>query len=163
CPQSNMKLSSGTAPVREMLAEGMRLGLGTDGAASNNDLDMFEEMLTAAFLAKHTSGDPTVAPAAAVLDMATLGGARPLGMEARKDFALGAASDREPQPAQQAAGHAAHERRRGLASRRGPASDRGDAAPEPRDQPRRRARGRGAGGRGQRRFPRRRHQRQIGG
>ena len=83
CPQSNMKLSSGTAPVREMLAEGMRLGLGTDGAASNNDLDMFEEMLTAAFLAKHTSGDPTVAPAAAVLEMATLGGARALGMEDR--------------------------------------------------------------------------------
>jgi 5-methylthioadenosine/S-adenosylhomocysteine deaminase len=83
CPQSNMKLASGTAPVREMLAEGMRLGLGTDGAASNNDLDMFEEMLTAAFLAKHASGDPTVAPAPAVLEMATLGGARALGMEDR--------------------------------------------------------------------------------
>jgi 5-methylthioadenosine/S-adenosylhomocysteine deaminase len=83
CPQSNMKLASGAAPVREMLAEGMRLGLGTDGAASNNDLDMFEEMLTAAFLAKHTSGDPTVAPAPAVLEMATLGGARALGMEDR--------------------------------------------------------------------------------
>jgi 5-methylthioadenosine/S-adenosylhomocysteine deaminase len=83
CPQSNMKLSSGTAPVREMLAEGVRLGLGTDGAASNNDLDMFEEMLTAALLAKHASGDPTVAPAPAVLEMATLGGARALGMEDR--------------------------------------------------------------------------------
>ena len=83
CPQSNMKLASGAAPVRDMLAEGMRLGLGTDGAASNNDLDMFEEMLTAAFLAKHTTGDPTVAPAAAVLEMATLGGARALGMEDR--------------------------------------------------------------------------------
>jgi len=83
CPQSNMKLASGAAPVRDMLAEGIRLGLGTDGAASNNDLDMFEEMLTAAFLAKHTSGDPTVAPAAAVLEMATLGGARALGMEDR--------------------------------------------------------------------------------
>ena len=83
CPQSNMKISSGPAPVREMLAEGMRLGLGTDGAASNNDLDMFEEMLTAALLAKHVTGDPTVAPAAAVLEMATLGGARALGMEDR--------------------------------------------------------------------------------
>jgi 5-methylthioadenosine/S-adenosylhomocysteine deaminase len=83
CPQSNMKLSSGAAPVRDMLAEGLRLGLGTDGAASNNDLDMFEEMLTAALLAKHTSGDPTAAPAAAVLEMATLGGARALGMEDR--------------------------------------------------------------------------------
>jgi 5-methylthioadenosine/S-adenosylhomocysteine deaminase len=66
-----------------MLAESMRLGLGTDGAASNNDLDMFEEMLSAAFLAKHASRDPTVAPAPAVLDMATLGGARALGMEDR--------------------------------------------------------------------------------
>jgi 5-methylthioadenosine/S-adenosylhomocysteine deaminase len=83
CPQSNMKLASGAAPVREMLAEGLRLGLGTDGAASNNDLDMFEEMLTAALLAKHASGDPTVAPAAAVLEMATRGGARALGMEDR--------------------------------------------------------------------------------
>jgi 5-methylthioadenosine/S-adenosylhomocysteine deaminase len=83
CPQSNMKLASGSAPVRELLAEGVRLGLGTDGAASNNDLDMFEEMATAAFLAKHASGDPTVAPAAAVLEMATLGGARALGLEDR--------------------------------------------------------------------------------
>jgi 5-methylthioadenosine/S-adenosylhomocysteine deaminase len=83
CPQSNMKLASGAAPVRQMLDEGMRLGLGTDGAASNNDLDMFEEMATAAFLAKHTAVDPTAAPASKVLEMATLGGARALGMEDR--------------------------------------------------------------------------------
>jgi 5-methylthioadenosine/S-adenosylhomocysteine deaminase len=83
CPESNMKLSSGAAPVRDMLAEGIRLGLGTDGAASNNDLDMFEEMLAAALLAKHATGDPTAAPAPAVLEMATLGGARALGMEDR--------------------------------------------------------------------------------
>lgn len=83
CPQSNMKLASGAAPVKEMLAEGQRLGLGTDGVASNNDLDMFEEMLSAALLAKLTANDPTVAPAAAVLEMATLGGARALGMEDR--------------------------------------------------------------------------------
>jgi len=83
CPQSNMKIASGAAPVGAMLEEGLRLGLGTDGAASNNDLDMFEEMLTAALLAKHVTGDPTVAPAAAVLEMATLGGARALGMEDR--------------------------------------------------------------------------------
>jgi 5-methylthioadenosine/S-adenosylhomocysteine deaminase len=83
CPQSNMKLSSGAAPVAAMLAEGMRLGLGTDGAASNNDLDMFDEMDSAALLAKHASGDPTAAPAHAVLEMATLGGARALGMEDR--------------------------------------------------------------------------------
>jgi 5-methylthioadenosine/S-adenosylhomocysteine deaminase len=81
CPQSNMKLASGAAPVREMIAEQVRLGLGTDGAASNNDLDMFEEMLSAALLAKHAAGDPTVAPAPAILEMATLGGARALGME----------------------------------------------------------------------------------
>jgi 5-methylthioadenosine/S-adenosylhomocysteine deaminase len=83
CPQSNMKISSGAAPVADMMKEGMRLGLGTDGAASNNDLDMFEEMLTAALLSKHVTGDPTTAPAAAVLEMATLGGARALGMEDR--------------------------------------------------------------------------------
>jgi 5-methylthioadenosine/S-adenosylhomocysteine deaminase len=83
CPQSNMKLASGAAPVAEMLREGLRLGLGTDGAASNNDMDMFEEMDTAALLAKLASSDPTAAPAAAVLEMATLGGARALGMEDR--------------------------------------------------------------------------------
>jgi 5-methylthioadenosine/S-adenosylhomocysteine deaminase len=81
CPQSNMKLASGAAAVPAMMAEGMRLGLGTDGAASNNDLDMFEEMDTAALLAKHASGDPTAASARSVFEMATLGGARALGME----------------------------------------------------------------------------------
>ncbi len=83
CPQSNMKIAVGAAPVREMLASGIRLGLGTDGAASNNDLDMFEEMLSAALLAKHSAQDPTAAPDHAVLEMATLGGARALGMEDR--------------------------------------------------------------------------------
>ena len=83
CPQSNMKIASGAAPVADMLKEGLRLGLGTDGAASNNDLDMFEEMLTAALLSKHATGDPTIAPAADVLEMATIGGARALGMEDR--------------------------------------------------------------------------------
>ncbi len=83
CPQSNMKLASGAAPVGAMLAEGLRLGLGTDGAASNNDLDMVDEMDSAALLAKLATGDPTVAPAPAVLEMATLGGARALGMEDR--------------------------------------------------------------------------------
>jgi 5-methylthioadenosine/S-adenosylhomocysteine deaminase len=78
-----MKLASGPAPVGEMLAEGLNLGIGTDGAASNNDLDMFEEMNSAALLAKHDARDPTVAPASAVLEMATLGGARALGMEDR--------------------------------------------------------------------------------
>jgi 5-methylthioadenosine/S-adenosylhomocysteine deaminase len=80
-PESNMKLASGTAPVAKYLAAGIRLGLGTDGAASNNDLDMFEAMRQAGFLAKHASGDPTALPAQAALDLATIGGARALGME----------------------------------------------------------------------------------
>ncbi len=81
-PESNMKLASGTAPVVKYLAAGVRLGLGTDGAASNNDLDMFEAMRQAGFLTKHASRDPTALPAQGALDLATLGGARALGMEA---------------------------------------------------------------------------------
>jgi 5-methylthioadenosine/S-adenosylhomocysteine deaminase len=81
-PESNMKLASGTAPVAGYLAAGVRLGLGTDGAASNNDLDMFEAMRQAGFLAKHASRDPTALPAQAALDLATIGGARALGMDA---------------------------------------------------------------------------------
>jgi 5-methylthioadenosine/S-adenosylhomocysteine deaminase len=80
-PESNMKLASGAAPVTKYLAAGVALGLGTDGAASNNDLDMFEAMRQASFLAKHATRDPTAVPAAAALDMATIGGARALGME----------------------------------------------------------------------------------
>jgi 5-methylthioadenosine/S-adenosylhomocysteine deaminase len=80
-PESNMKLASGTAPVTKYLAAGVPLGLGTDGAASNNDLDMFEAMRQAAFLAKLATRDPTAVPAQAALDMATIGGATALGME----------------------------------------------------------------------------------
>jgi len=80
-PESNMKLASGTAPVLKYLKEGVTLGLGTDGAASNNDLDMFEAMRQASFLAKHAAHDPTAVPARAALDLATRGGARALGME----------------------------------------------------------------------------------
>ena len=80
-PESNMKLASGAAPVGQYLAAGVALGLGTDGAASNNDLDMFEAMRQASFLAKHTAHDPTALPAAAALDMATIGGARALQMD----------------------------------------------------------------------------------
>jgi 5-methylthioadenosine/S-adenosylhomocysteine deaminase len=80
-PESNMKLASGTAPVTKYLAAGVRLGLGTDGAASNNDLDMFEAMRQASFLAKHANHDPTAVPAATALDMATIGGARALWMD----------------------------------------------------------------------------------
>ena len=76
-----MKLASGTAPVPKYLATGVALGLGTDGAASNNDLDMFEAMRQAAFLAKLTNRDPTAVSARTALDLATVGGARTLAME----------------------------------------------------------------------------------
>lgn len=81
-PESNMKLASGVAPVPAYLKAGVPLGLGTDGAASNNDLDMFEAMRQASFLAKLGARDPTAVPARTALDMATIGGARALGMEA---------------------------------------------------------------------------------
>lgn len=80
-PESNMKLASGAAPVSAYLAADARLGLGTDGAASNNDLDMFEAMRQASFLAKHTTRDPRAVPAMTALAMATIGGARALGRE----------------------------------------------------------------------------------
>jgi 5-methylthioadenosine/S-adenosylhomocysteine deaminase len=80
-PESNMKLASGTAPVPAYLAAGVALGLGTDGAASNNDLDMFEAMRTASLLHKLHTLDPRVVGARAVLEMATVGGARALGMD----------------------------------------------------------------------------------
>ena len=79
-PESNMKLASGTAPVAKYLAQHVALGLGTDGAASNNDLDMFETMRQASFLAKHATHDPTAVPAQTALDLATVGGAAALGM-----------------------------------------------------------------------------------
>jgi 5-methylthioadenosine/S-adenosylhomocysteine deaminase len=79
-PESNMKLASGAAPVTKYLAAGVPLGLGTDGAASNNDLDMFEAMRQAAFLAKLATRDPTAVPAQTALDMATIGGATALAM-----------------------------------------------------------------------------------
>jgi len=82
-PESNMKLASGTAPVPAYLAAGIPLGLGTDGAASNNDLDMFEAMRTASFLHKLHSNDPRVVDAKTALTMATIGGARALGMDSR--------------------------------------------------------------------------------
>lgn len=80
-PQSNMKLASGTAPVPEMLANDLRLGLGTDGAASNNDLNMWEEMDSAAKLHKLISKDPKVVTAEQAFEMATIRGARALHLE----------------------------------------------------------------------------------
>jgi 5-methylthioadenosine/S-adenosylhomocysteine deaminase len=77
-PSSNLKLASGAAPVSKMLEIGLNVGIGTDGAASNNDLDMFEEIRLAALLAKNTTGDPTCVPAPAALAMATRLGAKAL-------------------------------------------------------------------------------------
>jgi 5-methylthioadenosine/S-adenosylhomocysteine deaminase len=80
-PESNMKLASGIAPVDALRKAGVAVGLGTDGAASNNDLDMFEAMRQAAFLHKLVTGDPRAIPAPVALEMATIDGARVLGME----------------------------------------------------------------------------------
>jgi 5-methylthioadenosine/S-adenosylhomocysteine deaminase len=77
-PKSNMKLASGVAPVPELLARGVVVGLGTDGAASNNSLNLFSEMSACALLHKVIRRDPTVMPAQTVLDMATLGSAAAL-------------------------------------------------------------------------------------
>jgi len=79
-PTSNMKIASGISPVTAMLQAGVRVGLGTDGAASNNDLDMWEEMRLAAFLQKVDRMDPTVLSASTVLRMATSGGALAIGL-----------------------------------------------------------------------------------
>lgn len=75
-PSSNMKLASGAAPVKTMLEEGLNVGIGTDGPASNNDLNMFEEIRLASFLAKLKSNDPTALPARTAVAMATRLGAR---------------------------------------------------------------------------------------
>ncbi len=74
-PSSNLKLASGFAPIQKMLDSGLNVGIGTDGPASNNDLDMFEEIRLAAFLAKGSTGDPTALPATQALSMATRLGA----------------------------------------------------------------------------------------
>jgi len=79
--ESNLKLASGVAPVPELLSRGVVVGLGTDGCASNNNLDLFQEMDFVAKVHKAHRLDPTVMPAQTVLEMATLGGARVLGME----------------------------------------------------------------------------------
>lgn len=78
-PQSNMKISSGVAPVEKMLRRGLPVTIGTDGPCSNNDLDMWDEMRTASFLQKSATGDPCAVPAYEVLKMATVHGAAALG------------------------------------------------------------------------------------
>jgi len=80
-PESNMKLASGTAKVTALRRAKVAVGLGTDGAASNNDLDMFEAMRQAAFLHKLQTRDPRAIPAETALAMATIEGARALGLE----------------------------------------------------------------------------------
>jgi len=80
CPASNLKLASGYCPATQLTAQGVRVGLGTDGAASNNTLDMFKEMHLAALMAKHSHADPTRGNAPEMLYMATLGGAQAMSM-----------------------------------------------------------------------------------
>ncbi len=82
CPESNLKLASGYCRVHDLLQAGVNVALGTDGAASNNDLDMFSEMRSAALLAKTVANDASALPAARALRMATLNGAKALGIDA---------------------------------------------------------------------------------
>ncbi|MCP4701462.1 MAG: TRZ/ATZ family hydrolase [Gammaproteobacteria bacterium] len=81
CPESNMKLASGFCPVQKLLSAGVNVALGTDSAASNDDLDILGEMRTAALLAKAVSGDASAVPVAQALRMATLNGAKALGID----------------------------------------------------------------------------------
>jgi 5-methylthioadenosine/S-adenosylhomocysteine deaminase len=92
CPASNMKLASGAAPVPDLLDAGATVALGTDGPASNNDLDPFGEMRDAAMLAKHAAGDAAVLPAPEAVRMATAGGSEALGLDAGR-IEPGAAAD----------------------------------------------------------------------
>lgn len=81
CPESNLKLASGFCPVEALRASGINVALGTDGAASNNDLDLFSEIRTCAMLAKAVSNDPTAINAKEAIRMATIKGAKALGLE----------------------------------------------------------------------------------
>jgi 5-methylthioadenosine/S-adenosylhomocysteine deaminase len=92
CPASNMKLASGTAPVQRLREAGITVALGTDGAASNNDLDLFDEMRDAAMVGKLAADDASAVPAEAVVEMATAGGADALGLPGGR-IAEGEAAD----------------------------------------------------------------------
>ena len=81
CPESNLKLASGFCPVAKLLDAGVNVALGTDGAASNNDLDMIQEMRTASLVAKAVARDATAVPAHRAITMATIAGARALGKD----------------------------------------------------------------------------------
>jgi 5-methylthioadenosine/S-adenosylhomocysteine deaminase len=94
CPESNLKLASGFCPVAKCIAAGINVALGTDGAASNNDLDMFGEMRTAALLGKAVAGDASAIPAMTALRMATINGAKALGLEHETgSLSIGKAAD----------------------------------------------------------------------
>lgn len=94
CPESNLKLASGIAPIAKLIAAGANVTVGTDGAASNNDLDLLAETRTAALLAKGASGDPRAVPAATALKLATLNGARALGIDNETgSLAIGKSAD----------------------------------------------------------------------
>lgn len=94
CPESNLKLASGIAPIEKLIAAGANVMVGTDGAASNNDLDLLAETRTAALLAKGASGDPRAVPAATALKLATLNGARALGIDNETgSLAIGKSAD----------------------------------------------------------------------
>ena len=94
CPESNLKLASGFCPVDRLQKAGVNVALGTDGAASNNDLDMFGEMRSAALLAKAVASDARALSAPQALHMATLGGARALGLDAETgSLAAGKSAD----------------------------------------------------------------------
>jgi len=83
CPESNLKLASGFCPVQQLNEAGVNVAIGTDGAASNNDLDMLGEMRTAALLAKGVAQDARAGDAATILKMATLNGAKALGLDSQ--------------------------------------------------------------------------------
>ncbi len=94
CPESNLKLASGFCPVAKCLEAGINVAIGTDGAASNNDLDMFGEMRTAALLAKGVANDASVVPAKTALEMATINGAKALGIADKTgSLTIGKAAD----------------------------------------------------------------------
>jgi 5-methylthioadenosine/S-adenosylhomocysteine deaminase len=81
CPESNLKLASGFCPVHQLMSAGINVALGTDGAASNNDLNLLSELKTAALLAKAVAGDAAALDAHSALRMATINGAKAMGME----------------------------------------------------------------------------------
>ena len=93
CPGSNLKLASGAAPIERLRKAGVKLAIGTDGAASNNALDFFREMYLTSMLQKLKTGDASACPAPAVLEMATVGGARCMGLNDCDAIAPGKQAD----------------------------------------------------------------------